>query len=180
MIALLLTLALQATPDACRLTDADLAVNRTLAFEDFDQGGSEVPHTAWNLSMAKCHAESARADADYLLHGPPLDDRQRVVVGWHMALSLAQAGREAEAAPLVAASVQHLPPAEDEFDWNTYVRGVYGFLTRDRDLLDRSLAALQAAPGQRNALNAAALGKLSRCFARSYAEATNAPVCAAE
>lgn len=179
MTLLLLLLAMQSA-DVCRLVEADLTVNRTLSFQDFDQGGSDLSHTGWSLSMAKCHAESARADADYLLHGPALDDRQRVVVGWHMALSLAQAGREAEAAPLVAASVQHLPPEADGFDWNSYVRGVYGFLTKDRRLLEQSLATLRTTPGQRNAMNAQALSKLSRCFDRSYAEAVNEPVCATE
>jgi hypothetical protein len=164
-------------PAACSLSQDERAANRGLSFAEFDQGQSALAHTAWNLSMAGCHAQSAAADADYLLHGPKLDDRQRVVLGWHMALSLARSGHEDAAAPLVAASIQDLPEQPDAFDWNTYVRGVYGFLTKDRGLLERSLQNLQAAPGQRNALNAKALARLARCFDKSYAAAVAEGAC---
>jgi hypothetical protein len=93
MISLLAALALQtavnpaapaATPD-CSLSNADLEANRALTFEEFDQYRSTLRSTAWNLSMAGCHAASAEADQDYLIHGPVLTDRQYVVVRWHMA-----------------------------------------------------------------------------------------------
>lgn len=182
MIALLAALALQSTPApapaTCALSEADRMANRPLTFAEFDQGRSDLRHTAWNLSMAGCHAESAAADADYLLYGPELSDRERVVVGWHMAQSLAQAGREAEAAPLVAASAQDRPPEPDAFDWNTYVRGVYAFLIKDRPGLEQALAVLKAAPGQRNEINAGALSRLSTCFDQTYAWALADPACA--
>jgi len=167
------------TPD-CSLSEADLTGNRALTFEQFDQYRSTLRSTAWNLSMAGCHAASAEADQDYLIHGPVLTDRQYVVVRWHMALSLARAGREAEAIPLAAASIAPVEPSEDQFDWNTYVRGVWGFLTKRREVLDASLITLKAAPGGRNAINARALGRLSKCFGRPYAEAVEAEICAVD
>ena len=66
MISLLAALALQtaanpanpaATPD-CPLSNADLEANRALTFEEFDQYRSTLRSTAWNLSMAGCHAAS--------------------------------------------------------------------------------------------------------------------------
>ena len=188
MISLLAALALQtaanpaapaATPD-CSLSNADLEANRALPFEEFDQYRSTLRSTAWNLSMVGCHAASAEADQDYLIHGPILTDRQYVVVRWHMALSLARAGREAEAIPLAAASIAPVEPSEDQFDWNTYVRGVWGFLTKRQEVLEASLTTLKAAPGGRNAINARALGRLSKCFDRPYAEAVEAGTCAVE
>ncbi len=191
MISLLAALALQTgavtsappptaqTPD-CSLSQADRTANRALKFEQFDQYRSTLRSTAWNLSMAGCHAASAEADQDYLIHGPVLTDRQYVVVRWHMAQSLARAGREAEAIPLAAASIAPVEPSEDQFDWNTYVRGVWGFLAKDRAVLDASLATLTAASGGRNAINARALGRLSKCFDRPYAEAVEAEACAVD
>jgi hypothetical protein len=189
MIALFIALALQTAspstgaapgPADCSLSQADLAANRALTFEQFDQYRSTLRSTSWNLSMAGCHAASAEADQDYLVHGPVLTDRQYVVVRWHMALSLARAGREAEAIPLAAASIAPVEPSEDHFDWNTYVRGVWGFLTRRQEVLDAALTTLKTAPGGRNAINARALGRLSKCFGRPYAEAVEAETCAVD
>ena len=182
-IALLLQAAssVQTSPASdCSLSDADLIANRALTFEQFDQYQSTLRSTAWNLSMAGCHSASAEADQDYLVHGPILTDRQYVVVRWHMALSLAQAGRESEAIPLAAASIAPVEPSEDQFDWNTYVRGVWGFLTKRREVLETALTTLKAAPGGRNAINARALGRLSKCFDRPYREAVVAGTCAVE
>ena len=187
MIALLAALSLGAAPAVqsptmadCSLSEADLAANRTLTFEQFDQYRSTLRSTAWNLSMAGCHAASAEADQDYLIHGPVLTDRQYVVVRWHMALSLAQAGRELEAIPLAAASIAPVEPSEDQFDWNTYVRGVWGFLTKRREVLETALTTLKTAPGGRNGINARALGRLSNCFDRPYREAVESGSCAVE
>ncbi|QTC90945.1 hypothetical protein [Brevundimonas goettingensis] len=185
MVTLLVALVLQSTPPLtapadCSLSEADRVANRALTFEQFDQYRSTLRSTAWNLSMAGCHAASAEVDQDYLVHGPILSDRQYVVVRWHMALSLARAGREAEAIPLAAASIAPVEPSEDQFDWNTYVRGVWGFLSKRREVLEASLTTLKAAPGGRNAINARALGRLSKCFDSPYAEAIEAETCAVD
>lgn len=187
MLNLIVALTLQsvvgvAGPDTvCRLDEAGMIANRTLGFRDFDQGGSSLPHTGWNLGIAGCHAEAARADEDYLLNGPVLSDYERTVVRWHMALEIAATGREAEAAPLVAASLHDSVEVEpDGFDWNTYVRGVWAFLVKDRPTLDHSIETLEAAPPGRNTINARALGRLARCFDRPYAEASRAAQCRAD
>ena len=65
-------------------------------------------------------------------------------------------------------------------DWNTYVRGVWGFLTKDRVLLDRSLGDLTAAQGRRNGINAGQLRRLAKCFDRPYAQAARDATCAAD
>lgn len=186
MFELIAVLMLQSVPGVagpdtvCRLTEADRAANRSLSFRDFDQGGSDNPSTGWNLAIAGCHAEAAMADEDYLLNGPALSDYERAVVRWHMALEIAATGREAEAATLVATAVDDAEPTPDAFEWNTYVRGVWGFLRKDRAVLDGALTALRAAPGGRNAMNARALGRLSKCFDRPYAEASRSEACQVE
>lgn len=186
MFTLIAALILQSAPGVagpdpvCPLTEADRVANRTLGFSDFDQGGSDRPSTGWNLAIAGCHTEAALADEDYLLNGPVLSDYERAVVRWHMALEIAADGREAEAATLVATAVYDAEPTPDAFEWNAYVRGVWGFLRKDRPVLETALATLRAAPGGRNAMNARALGRLSKCFDRPYAEASRSEACAVE
>jgi hypothetical protein len=57
---------------------------------------------------------------------------------------------------------------------------VWGFLSKRREVLDASLTTLRAAPGGRNAINARALGRLSKCFDRPCREAVEAETCAVD
>lgn len=182
MIALFAALALQTAtaPAACALTEADRVANRALSFSQFDQGLQELPQAGWALSQRGCYAEAIAAEQDYLVFGPKLERRETLSVTWHMVLNLANMGREDEAARLAATTINDAAPPQDGMDWNTYVRGVWGFLTRDRAQLDRSLTALTAAEGRRNGINAGQLRRLSKCFGRPYAEAARNPACAAD
>lgn len=181
MIALFAALALQtAAPAACALTEADRIANRSLSFSQFDQGLQELPQAGWALSQRGCYAEAIAAEQDFLVFGPKLERRETLSVTWHMVLNLANLGHEDEAARLAASTINDAAPPQDGMDWNTYVRGVWGFLNKDRTLLDRSLASLTAAEGRRNGINAGQLRRLSTCFNRPYAEAARNPACAAD
>jgi hypothetical protein len=159
------------TTEPCGLTEADLAANAKLSFDDFDQRGT-TPATARKLGERECFAEAARASEHYLLFGPDLDESRRGIVAWHMGQYLANAGDEKTAAKVIAGTRRTVNPnPADQFDWNTYVVGTWAFLTRDRALLESSTAKLSAAPGERNAINAKVLRALNNCFNKTYREA---------
>lgn len=176
-IALLSQASPQGDGPKCALSDADIQNNRTLSFSAFDQEGT-TPSSARQLGERGCDAEAAQATEDYLLYGPPLTEREKNVLSWHLSQYLAGAGREAEAA-VVAATTRRAPEEEpDGFDWNTYVFGTWAFLKNDRDRLDEAAAKLASAPGQRNAMNARILKRFQKCFDRPYSEAYFAAACA--
>jgi hypothetical protein len=159
------------TTETCRLTEADLAANAKLSFDDFDQRGT-TPATARKLGERKCYAEAARASEHYLLFGPELDAGKRAIVAWHMGQYLASAGDEKTAAKIIAGTRRYPNPvAEDLFDWNIYVVGTWAFLTKNRALLQDASKKLSAAPGDRNAITARVLRGLERCFDKLYDEA---------
>lgn len=172
ILSLSLTFAASAeTTQSCRLTEADLAANAKLSFDDFDQRGT-TPATARKLGERECYAEAARASEHYLLFGPDLEPKQRNVVVWHLGQYLASAGDEKTAAKVLAGTRRQINPVpEDGFDWNTYVVGTWAFLTKDRALLQDASKKLSAAPGERNGINARVLRGLERCFDRTYREA---------
>lgn len=188
MLTLLATLLLaQASAPAlaapasspCQLTAEERAANRTLSFADFDQRGA-TPSTARALDERGCEIEAAQATEDYLLFGPQVTEYQRNVLSWHLAQYLASAGREAEAAHVVA-TTRRLPTEEpDGFDWNTYIIGTWSFLVKDRTGLDNAVTTLGAAPGVRNSMNAKVLRRLQKCFDRSYNDAYTSADCAVE
>jgi hypothetical protein len=159
------------TTEPCGLTEADLAANAKLSFDDFDQRGT-TPATARKLGERQCYAEAARASEHYLLFGPELSESDRIVVAWHLGQYLATAGDEQAAARVLSATRRPTNPIPgDGFDWNTYVIGTWAFLTKDRDLLEASTKKLSAAPGERNAINARVLRALHSCYGKSYREA---------
>ncbi len=164
---------------ACQAPPAAIEANNKLGFKEFDQSDA-IAYTPWWLSDRRCFAEAARVSELYLLFGPELSEREKDVVTWHMAQNLAYAGREDQAGALMA-STRRPPEVEpDQFDWNSYLVGTWSFLVKDRPRLEAARAKLVASPGQRNAINAATLGRLLRCFDRSYDEAIHAKACAAE
>lgn len=178
MAALTISQAAEPPPD-CAVTDEQRVANRALSFMDFDQTGV-TPQTARKLGERQCFAEAAAADEDYLLFGPDLTPREANVVGWHMAQHLALAGREAEAARVMATTRSEPVETPDGFDWNTYVVGSYGFLVGDRLMLDDAVTELTTRGGQRNLINARVLRRLQKCFGRAYLEAYQAETCAVD
>jgi len=179
MLVLIAALLLQAPP-SCTLTEADRIANRTLSFSQFDQGLQELPQAGWSLSQRGCYAEAIAAEQDFLIFGPKLERRETLSVTWHMVLNLANMGREDEAARLAATTINDARPPQDGMEWNTYARGVWAFLSKDRALLDQSLTTLRGLEGRRNQINATQLGRLARCFDRPFAEAAKGDACAVE
>ena len=127
-----------------------------------------------------CHAQAAEAARDYLARGPLLTVRQQAITQLHRGRNLAFAGKEAEAAQAVASARRSDQALEDDraLDWNAYVEGLYGFLVKDRPLLEDRLVRLRGRTGDGDAVNAANLARLSRCFDRPYAEAQTSDDCA--
>ena len=161
---------------ACSLSAADMEANRRLTFEEFDQLGT-TPSTGRALTLRGCYRQAVRATEDYLLFGPVLRKRERNVLTWHLGQDIASAGDEAAAAHVIATTIRYPIAEPDQFDWNTYVRGTWAFLVKDRALLDRMAEQLSRAPGERNAINAAALRGLQACFDRPYREAYHGGRC---
>lgn len=139
---------------------------------------TETPGGPMWLASKGCYARAAEAARDYLARGPLLTVRQQAITQLHRGRNLAFAGQEAAAAEAVASARRSDQTSDAPLDWNAYVEGVYGFLIKDRDLLDSRLATLRARPGQGDAVNAANLARLSLCFERSYMEAQTASECA--
>jgi len=164
-------------PVRCHLSEADLAANARLTFQQFDQDGT-TPATARKLGERNCFGEAVRATEHYLIHGPVLDPNQRIVVTWHLGQFLVLAGNEHEAARIIVTARRPADPERPAFDWNSYVIGTWAFLVRDRPLLEMSARTLRAT-GAPNALNADKLERLLRCFDQSYREAYLGAACAA-
>ena len=148
-----------------------------LAWEDFEFA-NEPGRPMWFAGRG-CYAQAAGASQDYLANGPLLDVRQMAISLLHMGRNTAFAGDEKTAARIVAAARRSDQAATANLDWNSYVQGLYGFLAKDRALLDRSHATLARAGGEGNQGNAANLSRLRTCFDKPYLEAMNAAACAA-
>ena len=108
------------------LSETDLQHNASLSFDDFDQKGT-TPATWRQLDDRGCKVEAALAAEDYLMHAKLASVVQQHDVLFHIAQSLAQAGRNDEAAMLVAASKDPIQAVGAAFDWNTYLDGKLGF-----------------------------------------------------
>ena len=160
----------------CRLSSADKAANATLSFDDFDQVGA-LPSTARKLVERGCYDAAVEANEEYLLFGKVMGEGERRVVSFHLGQALALAGRGREAARVIAGTLKPDQPADAELDWNTYVKGVWAFLIKDRVRLDAAQRVLSTLGGN-NPINAGALARLQTCFKQSYKAAMNDPACA--
>ncbi|HEX4846765.1 MAG TPA: hypothetical protein VFV30_01355 [Novosphingobium sp.] len=158
----------------CALTPADLAANRTLTWQQFDQ--QTASPTSWrSLVERKCYNAAAAAYQDYLISGPiPPGERWQTTARFHLGQSLAHAGRNEEAARIISTARRETEVGG--LRWNLYVQGTVAFLTRDRAGLDAAFTALRAEPGTSNAINAGVLAGLRQCWDKPYIEAS-APAC---
>lgn len=162
-------------PAVCRV---DPAAQRGRAWADFEFSTDAPGGPMW-LAGRGCYRAAAAASRDYLARGPLLSVREQAVTQLHMARNLAFAGDEAAAAQAAASARRSdLPPDADiRLDWNTYVEGLYGFLTKDRELLERSLAKLMRSGRDADVYNGRNLAALSACFEASYGQAMRRREC---
>ena len=162
-------------PVVCAV-DTAAQMARPWAQFEFD---TEAPGGPMALAGKGCHRAAAQVSRDYLARGPLLSGREQAITQLHMARNLAYAGDEAAAAQAAASARRsdQRATAEAPLDWNTYVQGLYGFLTRDRALLDESLERLRVSTNAGDAGNGRNLGALATCFDKSYTEAMTEKAC---
>jgi hypothetical protein len=189
-ILLVLVLFLQASPAVARPFPVDdlqhcpavpVETNAARDWEDFEFSTDKPGSPMWYADQG-CYRRAAEASREYLTRGPLLGVRESAISHLHMARYLAFAGDEAGAAQALAGARRsdQRTGAEIPLDWNAYVEGLYGFLVKDRGLLEARLASLQLSPNEGDRYNGRNLYWLSRCFERTYMEAQTAAECAVE
>ena len=74
---------------------------------------------------------------------------------------------------LMVAAAMHADhgASNGDLDWDTYLRGTWAFLVKDKPTLDAAMAMVTSEPGHGNHINGAVLRGLSTCFEKSYADA---------
>lgn len=184
LIGLLLTtaLAFQVTQPAATQDPVVCAVDvpaqmaRPWADHEFS---TEVAGGPMWLAGRGCYRAAGEISRHYLARGPLLSAREQAITQLHMARNLAYAGDEAAAAQAAASARRSDQRTDGEIplDWNSYVQGLYGFLIRDRALLDDNLARLMASSREGDAYNGRNLSALSTCFDRSYTDAMTDTTC---
>ena len=138
--ALLYALALQSAEPPISSPDCsyDLAEMLELDLNSFDQdlNGGWRP-----LAQRGCEAEAAE-----LIRAWRYEKRaHNSILYWHEGQMRAMAGQTAEAIALFELTYKS-PPLDADFGWNHYVDGTLAFLRRDREGLDRAMAALAQVP----------------------------------
>jgi hypothetical protein len=150
----------------CTLSEADKIVNRSLDWATFDQGET-VPSTWRSLEARGCHLVAADAAADYLAHGPmPESERWHTSTRFHMGQSLGFAGRNSEAAKVIA-TARRLTPVGN-MDWNSYVSGTYAFLVGDKAQLIAAQKRLASSSSFGDTTNNGVLVGLTHCLGKPY------------
>lgn len=163
------------TPEVCTV---DVAAQMTRPWTDYEFATDSPGGPMW-LAQRGCYRAAAAISRDYLARGPLLSVREQAITQLHMARNLAYAGDEAAAAQAAASarrSDQRLD-IENPLDWNAYVQGLYGFLAKDRALLEDNLARLKASGAEGDAYNGRNLQALSTCFEASYTDAMTTASC---
>lgn len=183
MIQALMTFALLTAPQVAQpaptadpavcILDVDAQMTRPWVDYEFS---TDVPGGPMWLATRGCYAAAARISRAYLARGPLLTVREQAITQLHMARNLAYSGDEGEAAQAAASARRSDQRTDQEIplDWNSYVQGLYGFLIKDRALLDanRDRLVTRAAAGfEGDAMNGRNLSALSTCFERSYIDA---------
>ena len=104
-----------------RFTSAGKADNAKLSFQASDQIGT-LPSTWRALDDRHCYGAAVEATKSYLVEGPVGTPEERSDLLFHLGQSLGMAGRNQEAA-LVIAGARRSGIVLDGFDWETYVVG---------------------------------------------------------
>lgn len=189
MFAVSLALAFLALPQVTQkpatedpaVCAVDAAAQTARPWSDFEFD-HDTPGGPMELGERGCYRAAADISREYLARGPLLGVREQAITQLHRARNLAYAGDETAAAQ-VAASARRSDQRTDQeipLDWNSYVQGLYGFLIKDRALLDanRERLVVRAREGfEGDAMNGRNLSALSVCFGRSYTEAMTDGAC---
>jgi hypothetical protein len=150
----------------CALSEADKVKNRSLDWATFDQDVT-IPSNWRSLDSRGCHLVAAEAAADYLAHGPmPESERWHTSTRFHMGQSLGFAGRNSEAAKVIA-TARRLTPVGN-MDWNSYVSGTYAFLVGDKAQLISAQKRLASSSSFGDNTNNGVLVGLTHCFGKPY------------
>lgn len=149
------------------LLQQHLQADLSLPFVEFDQDDTR----GWRVLAAKgCEHEVPTLIQAYLVK----QEKPHPVLVWHLAQSMAKAGRYQEAV-VVARGTLRPQEAEDrsEFQWNHYVNGTIAFLESDGESLKRHRDRLESAAMAHpvNRLNFEALNRLQRCAGKPYKQA---------
>lgn len=157
---------------------ADSTAQMARPWRDYEFSTEVAGGPMW-LAGRGCYRAAATISREYLAKGPLLSVREQAITQLHMARNLAYAGDEAAAAQAAASARRSDERAEGEIplDWNAYVQGLYGFLIKDRALLDENLARLMASGREGDAYNGRNLSALSTCFDKSYTDAMTDKAC---
>ena len=159
--------------------DRDAQMERAWSDFEFEH---DTPGGPMALAGRGCYQAAADVAREYLARGPLLSVREQAITQLHRARNLAYAGDETAAAQAAAGARRSDQRTDQEIplDWNSYVQGLYGFLIKDRALLEANRARLlaRAAAGfEGDAMNGRNLSALSACFDRSYTEAMTDGAC---
>lgn len=165
-------------PAVCAV-DADVQMSRPWAEYEFS---TDMPGGPMWLASRGCYAGAARISLDYLAKGPLLSVREQAITQLHMARNLAYSGDEIAAAQAAASARRSDQRTDQEIplDWNSYVQGLYGFLIKDRGLLEANRERLMArvvAGYDGDAMNGRNLSALATCFDRTYLDAMSVTAC---
>lgn len=165
-------------PTVCTV---DTAAQMTRAWSDFEFDHDQ-PGGPMELGERGCYRAAAEVSRDYLARGPLLSVREQAITQLHRARNLAYAGDETAAAQAAASSRRSDVRTDQEIplDWNAYVQGLYGFLVKDRALLEANRARLLARAREGfegDAMNGRNLSALSACFDRTYTQAMTDAAC---
>ena len=163
------------------LCAVDTAAQMTRAWSDFEFD-YDTPGGPMELGERGCYRAAAEVSREYLARGPLLSVREQAITQLHRARNLAYAGDEAAAAQAAASARRSDTRTDQEtpLDWNAYVQGLYGFLIKDRALLEANRERLLARAREGfegDAMNGRNLSALSVCFDRSYTEAMTEATC---
>lgn len=165
-------------PTVCAV-DTEAQMSRAWSDFEFDY---DKPGGPMELGERGCYRAAAEVAREYLARGPLLSVREQAITQLHRARNLAYAGDEIAAAQAAASARRSDQRTDQEIplDWNAYVQGLYGFLVKDRALLEANRARLMARARegiQGDAMNGRNLSALSACFERSYTEAMTDAAC---
>lgn len=138
-----------------------------LSYADFDQN---LPKGGWRAITNNIEAGKV-IDAYHLHNFDKFEAFQHRILYWHAGQAYAMGGLTALALVRFKKSYDASEKTEDNFKWNSYVRGTVAFLENDMKTLATARDELKIANDTSAAPNLKTLESLIRCFNKPYFEA---------